>query len=119
MMKKSELVSAVHQRLSDAARWTKGAPARRTDGLAVHPYDPDAQSWCLIGAMTLELHRQGLQYDHLTTQLQCDMKKVFREQYPNMSTVGVARFNDHPDVTHEGMLNVLDKVYTGLIERGE
>ena|SRR5271166_5367285 len=37
--------------LSDPARWTTGAFARRADGLFCYEHDADAVCWCALGAL--------------------------------------------------------------------
>jgi hypothetical protein len=35
---------------SDASKWSRGASARNARGLPTEPLEPDARSWCLMGA---------------------------------------------------------------------
>jgi hypothetical protein len=116
---KSELAAAMYQRLSDPRCWTKHTSARDRDGQSVPPSSHLAQSWCLTGAATYELHRRGYQSDCITNRLYADMTAIFKEQYPEIRACGVQGFNDDHRMTHEGLLAVLQKTYNKLVERGE
>jgi hypothetical protein len=46
-----------HARELIASSWTQHAEARNADGLAVDPWDPDAVSWSLLGALVAGYER--------------------------------------------------------------
>jgi hypothetical protein len=119
-IEKSELVAAVLNRLSNPKSWTKGTSARNSGGRAISLNSPEAQSWCLTGAIQRELFDRGFIPDHLTGALSQEIVATFREQYPEFGGPSwIMSFNDDPHMTHDGVKGVLEKVYTKLIERGE
>ncbi len=117
---KSELVAAVYHRLANPKHWARFAPARDRHRQYIPPKSPQAVSWCLTGAMDLEMHLRGYRRDHITYQLDDDIVAVFQEQYPELPRVcGIQGYNDNYLMTHEGVRSVLEKVYVKLVEKGE
>lgn len=41
----------IKELLKTKSRWCKYAAAKAKDGFYVHPDDPEAKSWCLVGAV--------------------------------------------------------------------
>lgn len=46
-----ETLKAARELISDPDRWTTKASARDAEGRHVHACDPDAVSWCALGAI--------------------------------------------------------------------
>jgi hypothetical protein len=92
-----------YELLAEPSRWTKGTLARDSEGFATNVNGPTACSFCLVGAI-----------EHCYTSIQdtlratTKVKQELRKQYPNVEFVG--QWNDHPDRTHEEVVNLLKKL---------
>ena len=54
------VLRATRELLSDPAHWTQAAVARDAEGRIVKPTSPEAQCWCLEGALARSCNRYGL-----------------------------------------------------------
>jgi hypothetical protein len=84
---------ATRELLNTPKSWTQGAYARDKRGASVGSHHPQAISWCLSGAT----YKIGAPY--------ITQDSIRRSIGPH----GIAKFNDHPDRTHQDILNLLDK----------
>ncbi len=118
MISKSELLAAVINRLLNPDNWTKRTSARDRYGRSAFPWAADARQWCVTGAIDAELRSHGLRSDCMG--LMRELTATFVEQHPEMEIGGgIAAYNDHPCMTHSGMMAVLEKTHAKLVERGE
>lgn len=93
----ASLLTSAREALTDPRRWTKGHMALDKRGYSVYAADPTAVCWCLMGA--LEVPAIGWSEAH-------------QEAYitlVKMLGMGVSEFNDHPNTTHQMVLDVLDQ----------
>jgi hypothetical protein len=75
----TKILQAVHERLSDKSRWTKGGNAHSEDGTWVGYESPRAVCWCLRGALWLESDiALGIRSAYLMDSAQPVLKEVFR-----------------------------------------
>lgn len=86
----------MHELLSDASKWTKGASARNKHGVPVSSSAKDATCWCLIGAATkcYELKSAAL-----------DALQLIDTLLPKNEWG--ATWNDAPERTFEDVIRVL------------
>lgn len=82
----------LHVFLSNPDRWTKKASARNRFGTPVSPYNSSAISFCVLGAA-----------EHCNTSKLQLMK--LRDHLRPVPTI--IAWNDHPETTHQSMLDVL------------
>lgn len=86
--------------LSDPDNWTTGASARDEADARVSVGNPNAVSWCLLGAISKE-GGYGFNRDALMNLV----SEIIQEQHDGEEYYSVASFNDHH--THEEVMNVL------------
>lgn len=106
-----EVLKAARHLLSDPNRWTKRAYARAADGLDIDATSDMAVSFCAIGAMR-----------HVTGSDSIVDNEEYGEAMVALNGAVVwpgklcrtARFNDHPDTTHEDVLALYDRAIERL-----
>lgn len=97
----TETLVKARELLSDPEKWAKEDFAYTADEAPVHPLDPAATCFCLLGALErVTRNRDGLAY--------LDARQAIRGMLPGEHDC-VPEFNDDPDTTHADVLAVLDK----------
>lgn len=106
-----EALRAARDLLTDPARWCKSAGARKRsnlefpEGETVPATAASAVRWCAAGALC---HLTGHRSDPPGA---CFLGQAARELFG----VGIGRLNDHPETTHEMILEVLDRALARAI----
>ena len=94
--------------LQNKKSWTKGANARTKDGNPTHSNDEKATCWCLQGAI-YKVNLGDPDIHPILNKLQAALPKHFRDSaYDSLQNV-ITYFNDHPDTTHEMVLEAIRK----------
>jgi hypothetical protein len=88
--------------LAVPARWTRHALARRAGGSSCAPTDPEAASWCLLGARAYISTSTAAKAAGYTAMLE-----VVFSLPPGFNRV--ADWNDAPNRTHAEVLDLLDR----------
>jgi hypothetical protein len=105
----------VHSRglrlLQDARRlvaesWCHGADARDANGYEVEPWDDDAASWSLLGAMVAVMEREASRGGELPL---AALGSALYALADLIETDSLADWNDDPRQTQENVLAVLDR----------
>jgi hypothetical protein len=96
--------------LQDARRrvaesWCRGADARNAEGLEVDPWDADATSWSLLGAMVAVLEEEARLWGEIPLD---DLAAAMYALSGLIATESLAEWNDDPQRTQEAVLAVLD-----------
>ena len=87
-----------HELLSDPSKWTQGVLARRQDGSAIAPVNPEACSFCIVGAL----------YHCYDAKTAMDIWTTLDEEfYDKHNEIGIGDWNDDPARTHEEVVEFL------------
>ena len=86
--------------LSDPEHWTKGAPARTSNGGMISPCDKKACSWCIYGAIVKVSH------DMKETSKQLLRNQLVTMIYRKIGDIG--SWNDSKEREHKDVINLLD-----------
>ncbi len=92
----------VQELLAVPERWTKGVYARKDNNLVggdVEPEDPTAVCWCLIGAILCVYPDQKQQEDAI--------RRLNRHMLSTEFENAADAWNDHPDRTHQEVLDLV------------
>jgi len=99
------------QLLQDARRlvaksWCHGADARDAQGAEVEPWDDDAASWSLLGAMVAVLERDASRGGELPL---AALGSALYALADLIETDSLADWNDDPRQTQDNVVAVLDR----------
>jgi hypothetical protein len=89
--------------LKDSSKWTQGALARNRDGRVCMPGSPDAESWCLIGAIC----RTYRDNESLNAAIEAVDRVITGGCHDGIDEI--EEWNDYPGRTFEEILEVLEK----------
>jgi hypothetical protein len=98
------LLRDARQLVSDS--WCHGADARDVSGSAVEPWDEDAASWSLLGAMVAVLEREASLGGELPLH---ELGAALYALAALIETDSLVEWNDDPRQTQENVLAVLDR----------
>lgn len=130
----ADLLAMARNRISDPGRWGKHSLASNAGGDAVDPLNPEACSFCTIGAIASLSVPEGVEYRlraELCTEAVIQLKSQPRpasilvwsneaavEQFPQLTDGQIydriTDWNDHPDVRHEDILAGFDAAIARL-----
>jgi hypothetical protein len=96
-----------------ARSWCRGADARNADGLEVDPWDDDAASWSLLGAMVAALEEEADIWGEMPLD---DLAAAMYALSGLIETESLADWNDDPRQTQEAVLEVLDRAAASYVE---
>ena len=96
-----------------AESWCRGADARNADGLEVDPWDDDAASWSLLGAMVAVLEEEGRLWGEMPLD---DLAAAMYALSGLIETESLAGWNDDPRRTQEAVLEMLDRAAASYVE---
>jgi hypothetical protein len=96
-----------------AESWCRGADARNADGLELDPWDDDAASWSLLGAMVAVLEEEALLWGEMPLD---DLAAAMYALSELIETESLADWNDDPRQTQEAVLEVLDRAAASYVE---
>lgn len=123
-MKISEVLCGARELLSDQDRWTRGAFARDSIDNPIAPVKSGAVRWCLVGACVRVTHAENgllesrLILDNTFSIVSGLIPEEFTEDRDDDDACKIGSWNDHPDRTHEEVIEVLDKAIE-IVRRGE
>lgn len=100
-MTAKELLIAAKQLIATPDSWTKYYPATTSTGACISPHSPDATCFCSYGA--LDKAAGPGDDNHIVYR---EALSALQELAPNGH---VAIFNDHPNTTHDMVLDLFDK----------
>jgi beta-glucanase (GH16 family) len=106
------------QLLQDARRrvaesWCRGADARDAHGFEVDPWDDDAVSWSLLGAMVAVLEEEAQLWGEIPLD---DLAAAMYALSGLIATESLAEWNDDPQQTQKAVLAVLDRAALAYVE---
>jgi len=96
-----------------AESWCHGADARNADGLEVDPWDDDAASWSLLGAMVAVLEEEARLWGEMPLD---DLAAAMYALSGLIETESLAGWNDDPRRTQEAVLEMLDRAAASYVE---
>jgi hypothetical protein len=96
-----------------ARSWCRGADARNADGLEVDPWDDDAASWSLLGAMVAALEEEADIWGEMPLD---DLAAAMYALSGLIETESLADWNDDPRQTQQAVLEVLDRAAASYVE---
>ena len=96
----AEHLRAARELISDESRWCQKAVARDSDGEAVSVHSPRAVQWCVNGALEKVVPAGTSVFNTRIRLGECIPADVL--------VYSIHRYNDHPDTTHEDILNWFD-----------
>ena len=79
----------IRELLSDESKWIQGAYAIDAKGRTVHPQDPRAERWCLLGAVS-HCYRDGEEREQIKDRIGSEFRLP-------LSGYEVANWNDWAD----------------------
>jgi hypothetical protein len=89
-----------------AESWCHGADARDAQGSEVEPWDDNAASWSLLGAMVAVLEREASHEGELPLS---ELGSALYALADLIETDSLADWNDDPRQTQDNVLAVLDR----------
>lgn len=95
-----EILTAARELLSVPERWTKGSPARTSDGTMTDARSEDAVCWCARGA----LQRVSDCCDEVYAS-----RAILRQATGNYGFKDYVYLNDLPKTTHADILSLFDR----------
>jgi len=98
-----------------AESWCRGADARNADGQEVEPWEDDAVSWSLLGAMVAVLEQEARLWGEMPLD---DLAAAMYALSALIETESLADWNDDPRQTQEAVLEVLDRAAASYVEPG-
>lgn len=110
---KLEILNSLIERLKCPLRWTKKRTARDKSGLAVHSTDPNAASWCVSGAL-ISVAWDDYNWFNRTELHSLILETIIMSNQPGggysaNGSIAISDWNDHPDTTHEMVMDILHK----------
>jgi hypothetical protein len=96
-----------------AESWCRGADARNADGLEVDPWEDDATSWSLLGAMVAVLEEEARLWGEMPLD---DLAAAMYALSGLIETESLADWNDDPRRTQEVVLEMLDRAAEAYVE---
>jgi hypothetical protein len=96
-----------------AESWCRGADARNADGLEVDPWDDDAASWSLLGAMVAVLEEEARLWGEMPLD---DLAAAMYALSGLIETESLADWNDDPRQTQEAVVEILDRAAASYVE---
>ena len=96
-----------------AESWCRGADARNADGLEVDPWEDDATSWSLLGAMVAVLEEEARLWGEIPVD---DLAAALYALSGLIETESLADWNDDPRRTQEAVLEMLDRAAAAYVE---
>jgi hypothetical protein len=111
MQTPAEVLDDLFELLKDPDHWTRGRPARLASDCPVHPTDPGAVKWCLIGGihkvMWSEFYKTNTSIA-LKNDLQNRVIRILDQQLDGIrhTYATLASFNDLS--THAQVLDLID-----------
>ena len=90
--------------------WCRGADARNADGVAVEPWDEDAVSWSLLGALVAVLEREAAESGEMPlTELAAALSALAEL----IDSDSLTAWNDRPLRKQADVVHVLDRAAAG------
>lgn len=125
------ILRSARKLLSKNGNWTKGNLARDSDGIVVDVTDPSACKFCLMGAIYVAAHRQGIvqptesnaefygEFDvgGLLFGVTTALRPFVPEYFGSTTSIPFRflwRFNDHEDTTQLDVIAALDDAIASL-----
>jgi beta-glucanase (GH16 family) len=96
-----------------AESWCRGADARNAHGFEVDPWDEDAVSWSLLGAMVAVLEEEARVWGEIPLD---DLAAAMYALSGLIATESLAEWNDDPQQTQEAVLAILDRAALAYVE---
>jgi len=96
-----------------AQSWCRGADARNARGLEVDPWDDEAASWSLLGAMVAVLEEKANLWGEISLD---DLAAAMYALSGLIETESLADWNDDPGQTQETVLETLDRAAAAYVE---
>jgi hypothetical protein len=96
-----------------AESWCRGADARNADGLEVDPWEADAESWSLLGAVVAVLEDEAGLWGEMPLD---DLGAAMYALSGVIETESLADWNDDPRRTQEAVLETLDRAAAAYVE---
>jgi hypothetical protein len=106
-----ELLRETRRRV--ARSWCRDADARNGDGLEVDPWDDDAASWSLLGAIVAVLEEEACLWGEMPLD---DLAAAMYALSGLIETESLADWNDDPRQTQEAVLEILDRAAASYVE---
>lgn len=118
-MKTSDVLKAVQELLTPPEQWTKHTYARDGLGRRTNVTGSDAVCWCLDGAIlkaTADEDPHSLATDRAEISLNHTLQRL-----PDLSRGigGFVEWNDHPETTHDDVMNLLAEAVVYAEARGD
>jgi hypothetical protein len=92
-----------------ASGWCQHASARDVDGRIVEPWDADARSWSLLGAIVAVTEPQRLERGHLSL---TELTTALGALAELIADPSLESWNDAPDRAQNQVVDVLDRAST-------
>lgn len=96
-----------------AESWCRGADARNARGLEVDPWDDEAASWSLLGAIVAVLEEKASLWGEMPLD---DLAAAMYALSGLIETESLADWNDDPRQTRETVLEMLDGAAAAYVE---
>lgn len=104
-MKVSDILRDAKARISIPSCWAKGQLAYGSDGRATDFYDPEACKWCAVGSVWATIYANTTsEFSSVAT-----LTILNEAAAATDSTMSLPQLNDHPDTTHEGIMEFFDR----------
>jgi hypothetical protein len=104
MIAAPQLLSGARDRV--AAGWCQHASARDAGGRIVEPWDAEARSWSLLGAIVAVTEPQRLERGHLSL---TELTSALGALAELIADPSLENWNDAPERARDDVLDVLDR----------
>lgn len=101
-----EALIATRDLLSDPARWTRGAVAKRADGQIVDITDPEACRFCTVGGLNKVAGDTECLFDECYSELQKTSAAMYPSETDHGEPTDPIDVNDN--IGHEAVIRMLD-----------
>jgi hypothetical protein len=118
-MSHAERMQKIASLIDSPDKWNKGSFARNANGDIVHYYAEDACSFCLMGAFWKTYREHQIHNDAVYAGLNILRNAVrsYCVKLPQSYGYDISVTNDHPDVTHTDIKNIVaEAIKLGSLE---
>ncbi len=101
----TEILLKAKEKISKPENWCQRSVARDPEGCRVSARDPNASSWCSIGAVLSST--KGI----VSNTIHAKLREIFSfvlDQSAIYRGYSIPAFNDHPEVTHDDVMTFFD-----------
>lgn len=120
---KAEILDRAIVRLTPKENWTKHTMARQSDNAPVTPRQHNAKSWCMMGAIVVEIYGtlppEPTFADFTVEQTILHAEAEIADDWVKWKGLSMSTINDSVFFTHEEMLDTLRKFRAHIIGTDE